>query len=207
MAFSPSSRFTISTNPNPRERPGVAIRHDRDPIDLPALGKELAQFVLACGEIQIANKDVFQADYSSLGLFELGLCGGDAVIFPARVSFWDRRTFQAPYRSIAPVGQSAWTQAASFCPSCCGRKAAIPGGIISAPGRRLTCHYGAGHIVSLGGNMVRAHATNSPPHPQRRLVALEPKELLALVEAAKEHSPRAHAMVLLASAMACGPVR
>jgi hypothetical protein len=55
--------------------------------------------------------------------------------------------------------------------------------------------------------MVRAHATNSPPHPQRRLVALEPKELLALVEAAKEHSPRAHAMVLLASAMACGPVR
>ena len=44
--------------------------------------------------------------------------------------------------------------------------------------------------------MVKAQPANSPAHPQRRLVALEPKELLALFEAAKEHSPRAHAMVL-----------
>ena len=46
--------------------------------------------------------------------------------------------------------------------------------------------------------MVRPQPTNSPSHPQRRLVALEPEELLALVKAAKEHSPRAHAMVLVA---------
>ena len=46
--------------------------------------------------------------------------------------------------------------------------------------------------------MVRPQPTNSSSHPQRRLVALEPEELLALVKAAKQHSPRAHAMVLLA---------
>jgi integrase len=53
-------------------------------------------------------------------------------------------------------------------------------------------------MLATSRSVVRAQTGVSPSRVQRRLVDLEPEELISLIEAAKEHSPRAHAMVLLA---------
>jgi hypothetical protein len=46
--------------------PGIAVRHDADPVDLPERFKHLPQFVFRCVKAQVADKNILQASSSAL---------------------------------------------------------------------------------------------------------------------------------------------